>query len=347
MTRSTQHVVILLALFALGVVLVERTIVYVRQLELPNSQFGLLSASYKTGTLLFVPDIMLGRAVEDIMHEHGGEYPFLGTRAFVQSHDIALANFEASVPVKHEKTPLNTMRFSVEKQALGVLKDTGFDVLSLANNHALDFGESGLENTKSRCDEIGLSCVGHPKVINHDSVKTFPIGDATISVLMLHNVFTVLSTTTLSSVLLSMRNTSDVQFVFVHWGDEYATVHSKEQKELAHFLIDNGADAIVGHHPHVIEDIEEYRGKPIFYSLGNFVFDQYFSDEVQVGYMVSVLISKKELTYTLTPYNSLRVRSQPELEEGSPRAATVSKLLTKEYFTDEEIVSGSISYTRD
>jgi poly-gamma-glutamate synthesis protein (capsule biosynthesis protein) len=106
---------------------------------------------------------------------------------------------------------------------------------------------------------------------------------------------------------------SHEQIAYIHWGKEYDSVHSKEQEVLAHFLIDNGVDAVIGHHPHVVQDIEVYKGKPIFYSLGNFIFDQYFSDEVQEGLAVRVDTSKDILRYTLIPFESKSIKSQPKL----------------------------------
>jgi poly-gamma-glutamate synthesis protein (capsule biosynthesis protein) len=99
--------------------------------------------------------------------------------------------------------------------------------------------------------------------------------------------------------------------VYVHWGNEYELKHSEQQEALAHYVIDSGIDAVIGHHPHVVQDIEIYNGKPIFYSLGNFIFDQYFSGDVQTGLVVKVYIQKDTITYTLVPISSIGRASQP------------------------------------
>ena len=111
---------------------------------------------------------------------------------------------------------------------------------------------------------------------------------------------------------------SDMQIVYIHWGDEYEPVHNLEQEQLAKRLIDLGADAIIGHHPHVIQDIGLYKGAPIFYSLGNFIFDQYFSDEVQVGLAVELKIVNNSISYHLIPFDSTNT-------PGSPRVMSVDK----------------------
>jgi len=88
---------------------------------------------------------------------------------------------------------------------------------------------------------------------------------------------------------------ADLIIVYPHWGTEYLTSHpDKRQTDLAHQFIDSGADIIIGSHPHVIQPIEIYKEKPIFYSLGNFVFDQYFSKETMQGLMLKLDIVKKE-----------------------------------------------------
>jgi poly-gamma-glutamate synthesis protein (capsule biosynthesis protein) len=146
--------------------------------------------------------------------------------------------------------------------------------------------------------------------------------------------------------MTSLEESSDVQIAFIHWGDEYVRVHNAEQQALAHALVDHGIDAVIGHHPHVMQDVEKYGGVPIFYSLGNLVFDQYFSDDVQEGYMLSLSISKRDITYTLHPYESRTHRSSPRLMEGDTRTDVLYELLTKNYFTEEEIQSGTFSLSR-
>src|SRR5690606_37322647 len=87
--------------------------------------------------------------------------------------------------------------------------------------------------------------------------------------------------------------------------------HTTVQESLAHILIERGIDAVVGHHPHVVQDIAIYKGAPIFYSLGNFIFDQYFSSEVQEGALLEVHIENTSVVFRVIPIESHDVRSQP------------------------------------
>jgi len=110
------------------------------------------------------------------------------------------------------------------------------------------------------------------------------------------------------SIINSLKNETDWITVNIHWGEEYDQNADKIQQAIAHQLIDAGADAIVGHHPHVVQEVETYKGKPIFYSLGNFVFDQYFLDEAQEGLAVSLDILGDKINYSLYPLRLLNGR---------------------------------------
>ena len=112
--------------------------------------------------------------------------------------------------------------------------------------------------------------------------------------------------------------------VLIHWGTEYSLKSSPAQQSLAHQLIDAGADLIIGHHPHVVQDIEQYNDKLIFYSLGNFIFDQYFSNEVQQGLLVGLEFQDKQLVFDLLPIQSKL--SQPFLMEGNIRETFLKRL---------------------
>ena len=115
--------------------------------------------------------------------------------------------------------------------------------------------------------------------------------------------------------------------VFLHWGEEYQLISSSSQRKLAHSLIDAGADLIIGSHPHVVQEIEKYKGKLIFYSLGNFIFDQYFSRETQKGLAVSLELYPSRIIYKLYPYTLFH--SQPKLMNEKEREWFLNNLAEK------------------
>jgi poly-gamma-glutamate synthesis protein (capsule biosynthesis protein) len=110
------------------------------------------------------------------------------------------------------------------------------------------------------------------------------------------------------SKIQEMRSSVDYLVIYPHWGTEYATSPNKKQIQLAHSWIDAGADAIVGHHPHVVQTVEIYKDKYIFYSLGNFIFDQYFSFNTTHGIGVSAEVYKDKVEYKVLPFANVGSR---------------------------------------
>ena len=262
-------------------------------------------------TLLFVGDVMLGRKVEWYMDTQGLSYPFKNIVPFLQKPDRTIGNFEGIVSEEHIPTPQMTFQFSIKKEYLTYLHAIGFDVLSLANNHSLDYGTSSLFFTRELCASSGLICVGTPKGIDSFSSRIIDVKGTKIGFLSLETINGQPRDEGIRSELTQLASSSDIQIVLVHWGTEYVLSHSREQQQLAHKLIEYGADAIIGHHPHVIQDIEIYKEKPIFYSLGNFIFDQYFSTDVQEELGVLMSVTASTTTYTLIPFSSTTTQSQP------------------------------------
>ncbi|QQR65246.1 CapA family protein [Candidatus Kaiserbacteria bacterium] len=265
----------------------------------------------RPGTLLFVGDIMLARAVESRMKKSGMRYPFEALESTLSSPDATIGNFEGVVSKVHYPTPNYTFQFSVEPVYLAHLKTVGFDVLSLANNHALDYGKASLTHTRTLCEEYGLICGGDPKGLTEKSIKVVEVGTHHVGILFVHTLFGAPASNTLRASITELNQQSDIQVAYVHWGEEYELIHNDVQEELAKTLIDEGIDVVIGHHPHVVQDVELYKDKPIFYSLGNFVFDQFFSKNVQEMLGVHMKIDKAEITYTLMPFSSVDTESQP------------------------------------
>ena len=264
-------------------------------------------------SLLFVGDIMLGRNVESLMEKHGVGYPFVGTEHLLKSADSTIGNFEGIVSSVHEKAEPFTFRFSIKEEFLGNLQGAGFDVLSLANNHSYDYGPSAFTHTKELCPKYALVCSGSPSTLDQDSVQTQVINGRAVSIIFIHTLYKEPDKEVLRALIASSTAQSEIQIAYIHWGEEYALIHNDEQRLLSEFLIDHGIDAVVGHHPHVVQDVGLYNGKPIFYSLGNFIFDQYFSKDVQEMVALNMNIGTSTIKYSLVPLTSATVRSQPSL----------------------------------
>jgi poly-gamma-glutamate synthesis protein (capsule biosynthesis protein) len=114
----------------------------------------------------------------------------------------------------------------------------------------------------------------------------------------------------MAGIISKLAAGSDLVIVEMHWGTEYEHQFSRRQQEIARKLVDNGADIIIGHHPHVVQGMEIYGNKPIFYSLGNFIFDQYFSPDTQEELGVKITWQKNEIAIELIPLFSTGSRLQ-------------------------------------
>ena len=281
--------------------------------------------------ILLVGDIMLGRNVESLMEVHGVGYPFLHTQELLKYPDVTIGNFEGTVSPIHEKAEPMTFKFSVKEEFLKVLQEVGFDILSLANNHSYDYGSSSFLHTSALCLQYALVCRGAPSTLDEDSVHTSAIQGRVVSFIFIHTLYADPDKETLKSLLARSTAESEIQIAYIHWGEEYALIHNEEQRLLAEFLIDHGIDTVVGHHPHVVQDVELYNGKPIFYSLGNFIFDQYFSTDVQETVALNMNIGTSSIAYSLTPLTSELVRSQP-----APMNEASKKALFKRVFSSLE-----------
>lgn len=320
-----------IAIWGIGLILLLTALVFLpRQMVLPAFSFGNLKTTPdESGSILFVGDVMFGRNVERLRKKEGNDYPIKGVESFLKKFKYVVGNFESAIPKTHQETPSFTFRFSVDESSVSVLKNAGFDAFSLANNHAYDYGSEGFEHAKEVCSSVDMLCFGAPSPLNRYDTHLFHIQGGTIGVMALETVTGNFNDTLAKTTIEVLQKESDIQIVYIHWGDEYLLRHSKEQERLAHFFIDMGADAVIGHHPHVVQDIEIYDNKPIFYSLGNFIFDQYFSPDVQEGVGISVSLGRTSIAYTIHGFTSKDTRSQPRLMDSVEKTRLLTRILPK------------------
>jgi poly-gamma-glutamate synthesis protein (capsule biosynthesis protein) len=254
--------------------------------------------------LLFLGDIMLGRYVETLQKR--GLDPFGSTTEFLKSH-VTIANLEGPIPIVHEHTPSYTYSFSFPSTTPSYLKEHGITAISLANNHSFDQKSEGYENTKVALDK---ELIHHFGGYGSDATDFFEtqLGTTTVIVFGINMISSQWDERMIFDTIETLRNNNPEAYLvtFVHWGNEYSLKQNVNQVEFAHKLIDSGVNAIVGSHPHVVQGVEVYKNAPIFYSLGNFIFDQYFSKETQEGVMVSIDKKDEKFIYTLIPVVSER-----------------------------------------
>lgn len=298
-------------------------------------------------SMLFLGDILLARNVEYLMTEKGLNYSFESISPTLNSFEIVIGNFESAMSDPHSRTPSFVMRFSTPTTSLPTLVSSGVTHVSLANNHAYDFGPAGYINAKEKLAAAPLITFGHPNTLSlEDSVTFIDVNNSRVALVAIHAVFSVPYQNEVKALFNTLRDTSDIQIVYIHWGDEYILSHNKTQENFARVLIASGADVIVGHHPHVTQDIGVIDGVPIFYSLGNFLFDQYFSTDVQQGYMLALAPTKSQIEFAIIPVTSLETRSKPRLMEGEEKTVFLEALASRSYKPfSEYILAGKGIFT--
>ncbi len=260
--------------------------------------------------LIIVGDVMLARDVERRMLALGNDYPYHQIN-FSNNNSYVLANFEASIPSEHQPTPNNTFKFSVNSVFLKNFREAGFTHLSLANNHSFDHGLPGYNNTVTTLWDNNFVPFGHPTVLSTSSITFLSVDNKVISLIAIHTLFNNPDPIQLKQIIDYASLNSDIQIAYIHWGNEYSLVHSIEQRKLAKELSSYGTDLIVGHHPHVVQDIELIDKTIVFYSLGNYIFDQYFSDSVQNGLVLDINL-EDSLSIKLLPVTSIDSKNQPK-----------------------------------
>ncbi|MBI5221141.1 MAG: CapA family protein [Candidatus Liptonbacteria bacterium] len=288
---------------------------YPAQLKLQPADVAITSPdATEPVRMLLTGDIMLGRSVQTQWESRGTDFTFARIRPDFVGQDLIMGNLEGPILENAPHTPTGSTRFSFPSAAVGMLKSAGFSAVSLANNHSFDYGKAGYEETGQLLDRAGIGHFGHPLKIDTDqSAYQVRVRDNTVRLLAVNATFPSFSLAQATTTVAEMKSLMPTAYVVVliHWGEEYQLQANQIQQNIAHALINAGADTVVGHHPHVVENIEVYRGRPIFYSLGNFIFDQYFATETQRGLLLKTEIYPMRAAYELVPVKINR--SQPQV----------------------------------
>jgi Bacterial capsule synthesis protein PGA_cap len=250
--------------------------------------------------IYFTGDVMLGRYVETLLAREQIR-PFDFIRLFASSTAV-VTNFESAIALPHVPTPSGGMQFSTALASLRILNDLSVTYASLANNHGRDYGEDGYQNAIAQLTKRGITPFGDPVRVSTTSLVYIPYGAEVIGIIGIHTLFNKPTAADLQPLIRQLAASSSVQLAYIHWGNEYELMHSQSQADLAVLLVELGIDGIVGHHPHVTQDIVMVAGVPVFYSLGNFIFDQYFSPDVQEGLVLGLTVTPTSLEFTLHPH---------------------------------------------
>ncbi|QQG52465.1 MAG: CapA family protein [Candidatus Falkowbacteria bacterium] len=233
---------------------------------------------------------------------------FEGGNKFWSGADIVGANLEGAVTDNGAHyAPQNAYDFAFAPERIAELQAYGFNYFSSANNHFSDQGQNGVEETRKNLSELGFYYSGSTDAkVDEYSRKDIIVSGQKIAMIGLSMVYNNFDLEAAEKLIGTASLETNLVIVNIHWGTEYEHQFNKHQQAIGHALIDTGADAIIGHHPHVVQGVEIYQGKPIFYSLGNFIFDQYFSADTQEGLSVGLDFSQASTTISFYPLKSAK-----------------------------------------
>lgn len=248
--------------------------------------------------LIAVGDIMMGRTVGKLLQNNsrGFDAAFDNVARLLKTGDIVFANLES--PLTTSTKSLNKKNKIILKgspESISAIKAAGFNVLSLANNHMLDYYDTGLFDTMELLDKNNIAHTGAGRnlddarkpailekngirigIISYTDMAYTYVGNPSINYAAGNDRAGVAPRKyeSIREDIIRLRDQVDLIAVSLHWGVEETFRITPEMVDFAHKLLDDGADMILGHHPHQFQGIEMYKGKPIIYSMGNFIFDQ-------------------------------------------------------------------------
>ena len=251
--------------------------------------------------IVFTGDIMLDRGVAIHAKNYGDVSLARGLRDIFRGSDAVVGNLEGAITDEKSVAIENNsiFHFTFDPHYATWLKSVGFTAMSSANNHSFDFGTSGYLKTVNYLRKAGIISFGSASNSVNISGE-LKIKNQNICLVGYHSLYNPDVTSVIKEIEKIKPQCSYIILV-AHWGVEYELQPSLEQQAIAHTLIDAGADVIIGAHPHVVEPLEIYKGKAIFYSLGNFIFDQNFSAETKRGLAVRVEIGEGKVGFNLLP----------------------------------------------
>ena len=262
-------------------------------------------------TLLFAGDVMLGRSVLIEAVKRGDyNYPFIKISGITKKSDVFYVNLEN--PIVENCPEIDSgFKFCTRPEMVAGLECAGINVVNLANNHTGNYGTDGITQTENYLNEGNISVAGLKNLVLK-KINDIDFG-------FLGFDFTVKPPSDEDyQLIVDSDGLADYLIISVHWGEEYQSRANNNQRTWARKMIENGADIIVGHHPHWIQDFEcinftdlenncdideksfdcpcdGISEKPVYYSLGNLVFDQMWSEETKKGLIVKLTIEKDKI----------------------------------------------------
>lgn len=306
--------------------------------------------------LTLAGDLYPGGALEAILKTDPA-YPFLHLQAFCRSSDLFFANLETPIALKGDLYVEKTFTFRCQPYVIKTLTAGGINIVSLANNHIMDYGPEALAETIALLDQhqiahvgagVNLAAARKPAIIEKNGLK--------VAFLAYNNTYPLEFNATanrpgtapgearyIAADVKEARRLADIVVVSFHWSSELLKERKPYQADLAKVAINAGAHLVVGHHPHVIQGVEVYKHGLIAYSLGNFIFASY-SNRVQDGLILQVRLTPagiKSATFYPLNINNHQVRFCPKPLTGAEAERVLQELqmLSAPFNTKFEILA--------
>lgn len=265
----------------------------------------------------YAGDAMMDWSVKQAMEQKGVNYPFQDIAPSIKKADFSIVNIETAITTKGTPYP-KQFNFRSNPSSIKGLKQAGFDLVSLANNHSMDYGTEGLVDTMDYLKQQNLPYIG-AGADDKEAYQAFhkKINGKVISFLAFSRVLPdgvwfsgpnkigIANAYEENNVIKTIereKKVADYVFIYIHWGVEKNNQPEEYQRALAKKMINAGADAIIGSHPHVLQGFEYYKGKPIAYSIGNFLFPNYITGKAAETGLLTICIKDDHLSMKFQPY---------------------------------------------
>lgn len=305
-------------------------------------------------------DLVCASHVENAIKVYGYEYPFLKVKEFIEKADLAFANLECVVSDRGSvrSSDPKKINYNASPNVLESLHYSGIDVFSIANNHVYDVGSTGLKRFRELLDKTSqyyggagkdINEAASPVIINVNGLKigfifynstgfNFCASKESDGYNCINFVDTKQALSTLKRDFSKIKNT-DIQILSIHWGQNYTTEPSKEQKAFAHMAVDHGVDVFLGHSAHLFHGIEIYKGIPILYDLGDLLVDKHDGWDVR-SFLFYIQIkngkpSGLELFPIYIPDSQIRVAKGIMADEIISRMTLLSKQFGTEIVSED------------
>ncbi len=270
--------------------------------------------------ILVAGDFCPQKRVSELFDQGKYEDVLGGVKDIIHDSDYAIVNFECPIKLGGEIQNLDRLSLYCTPDGLKAAQYAGFDCVTLANNHFRDWGDGGVKSTIKCCKELEIDYVGGGENLKEAETifyKTIA-GEMLAIINCCEHEFSLATDSRGGSNSLNpikqyraiseARKKTDYVIVIVHGGHEHFQLPSPRMQDTYRFFIEAGADAVINHHQHCISGYEIFKGKPIFYGIGNFCFDLNSSDisTWYVGYMVELELNKNSVSYKLHPYTQCK-----------------------------------------